>query len=152
MKFSVNTESMLNISNLASLIAQSINEGSGSINSITTHNDWNCKERDAINQGVIELKRCFANLNEHMLDFSKDIARSSAMVEELVANQKMAFGEADAEFASLYAIKTSESVSPMQKYNINMDGIALQTGLENYAAAAFKDTLKICHFDDIRFD
>lgn len=82
MTISVNTDTMNEIAALAARISSELTEANQCMFSITEHNDWNCVERDKINEIIFNLKKCAEQLKDCADDYSAVVRKSAASFDE----------------------------------------------------------------------
>lgn len=65
----INPDTMTQIASSISGAHDAVEQASSILHSITTHQDWNCKERDTINEDIIANAKTVLNINERMTHF-----------------------------------------------------------------------------------
>ena len=77
MVISVNTEKMNELSNLAMNISSELSEACSCLSPVTIHNDWNCVERDNINEAIMINKKCVGELMSCAENISSVVAKTA---------------------------------------------------------------------------
>ena len=107
MTISVNTDTMNEIAALAAQISTELTEASQCMFSITEHDDWNCIERDRINEIIVNLKRCAEQLKDCADDYSAAVRKSADSFNEFEKTNPQYLQDMHTSLADVLKIKTS---------------------------------------------
>ncbi len=70
MIISIDTEAMVSLANLAEAVNTELSSAFSCLLPVTEHHDWNCKERDTVNEAVTSVRTSALKLKETAADFS----------------------------------------------------------------------------------
>ncbi len=152
----VDTEKIFAMSSLAMQTKDVLESCVKIISSLTEHNDWNCIERDYVNESLLTTKSKVLSLNNNIDYFSgtlKNVASQFESFENAIPNQ---YQSLENSFADYFAIGSqnitsnigtnSEKIASTISKNVHVSG-----GLENYSLGSLTNDLKVCSFDDVDF-
>lgn len=154
MIISVDTEVMLNMASLASSSYTEVEQCSALADTITTHNGWNCKERDLINEKILDTKKRVHQLFENIETFSKALNSAAARFQDteneyirLIQNLDCTIGGA------LSAVPVCATVSPTMAdvASYLSESTNAAHGIESYSVGNLADSIQLCEFSDIDF-
>ena len=91
------------------------------LKSVTSHDDWNCKEKDQINQILEDLKSQCSVLENEFDDYSEKVKRESDFYNELVREEIKSGMEVDSDISELMTLLSG----------INKDGATQTTMIGN---------------------
>ena len=77
MIISVNTERISELSTLAMNISSELSSAYTALFPVTTHDDWNCAERDDINDAVLTNKKCVGELMSCAERFASIVSKTA---------------------------------------------------------------------------
>ena len=77
MLISIDTVLMNELADLANAVCEELTEANICFNPITTHDDWNCAERDKINDIIINCKKYADALKEGSQNFSSSVRKAA---------------------------------------------------------------------------
>ncbi len=155
MIISVDTEKMLTISNLANQINAELEACANILMPVVEHNDWNCKERYAINDAINAIKSNSNILFDGIGDFAKSIVKVTDMFNEFEASIPNKYQHLDAVLGSMFAIETPVTTSPSTSgITTDVVGTISQNihtigGLENNALGNLTNEIQLCKFEDV---
>ena len=75
------------------------------LNSVTTHNDWNCVERDWINESICDVKRFNETVSRNIESYSSSISQQANRFSEYENELLARFAQFDASLGELHRIK-----------------------------------------------
>lgn len=125
---------------------------------VVEHDDWNCKERDVINESIAEVKKYAGELRETMDTFSTLMTRVAASFDELDALIPKQFAGMEAVLGDVFSTPTpytaanatiggmSETACAKIAEDIYVDG-----GIENIALETLDKPIQMCSFSDVDF-
>lgn len=93
MLISVDIELMNELADLANAVCEELTEANACFTSVTTHDDWNCSERDTINDIIIHCKQFAEELREGSQSFSASIRKASDTFNEFEHRNPQALQE-----------------------------------------------------------
>lgn len=112
----VNTTLSLELVQTATSASHTITDALATLNRITTHDDWACKERDTINEYIITNKNRARQLQENMESFLNAIRQSALTFENVEASISDMFSNVDSLLSDILSITegiTSVSGTPI---------------------------------------
>ena len=108
--FKVETDSLDAIVSCLNKANVDVNSCVTTLKSVTSHNDWNCKERDQINQMLEGVKsKCTVFANE-FVDYSVRVKRESDFYSELVREENKRGMEVDSDISELMALLSGTNI------------------------------------------
>ena len=114
MVISVNTEKMNELSNLAVSISAELSDACVCLSPITEHNDWNCAERDGINEAILTEKKSAGDLMSFAETFASAVTKAATAFIDLEKKNPQALMELQSilsETCSVYTPSSSRHVS-----------------------------------------
>ena len=78
-----------------------------SADAVTVHDDWNCSERDLINESILKVKKNNGVLNENMVSFSNQVNEIAAKFEEFDRSLLTSFSSFDSSIGDMYRIENA---------------------------------------------
>lgn len=156
MIISIDIDEMQEISNTLQLAKEKIDESANIVSRIVEHNNWNCRERDTINQRIYSIKSQQKNMQEKFGTFAEKIKISAAQFSEIDTKTLTAFRDLDALFSQILSVSTAtasnnnrttqfgETISNIKKINVN-------DGFSSYAIGGICDPIRVCKFSSILF-
>lgn len=156
MTISVDTEKIKLMSSLIQNANSEIDECVANLSFVTEHNDWNCKERDLINEGILEVKKDAAILQESIDYFAAIMKRIADMFDEFESAIPNKYQKIDAYLGTTLSIPCEES--SVGAFTVSMElkdqissGVHMSGGLENNAIGNLTNPIHVCNFDDVNF-
>lgn len=119
MVISINTEKMNELSNLAMSISSELSEACVCLSPITAHNDWNCAERDNINEAILTNKKCAGDLINFAESFSSAVTKAATAFTDLEKKNPQALLDLQAILSESFSVYTPSSVGHVSSYNWN---------------------------------
>lgn len=129
------------------------------------HDDWNCVERDAINDALIRIKEMQIRLAEIIRDFSSALCKASSDFSEAEAALPKSFSVVDQVAAEGLSVISDPTVH--NDYNNSgiidhsvigdlasdiSESAVIDDRLSSYTLTGINDPVRICDFDSIDFD
>ncbi len=165
---SVDTEVIRQIVSVCSTANESINEAVDALNRVTSHNDWNCKERDTINEYTSQNKIKIRALQERSRNFLSVLTSVSYDFENAENSIGDMFSSLEGLLGGIIAIPIVKPASEVIQENStytdsNMwpsnilsklqdtinHSLIKQNPLVNYSLSRLFDSISICNFSDI---
>lgn len=150
MLISINTEVLASVAALARSINEEINEISAIMNRVTTHDDWNCKERDGINDAIVEnrnMQTTVQNMSENFAALLTDIADRFLEAEKTLPNK---FQGIDAILGTAISVANRlKNTQPVSVVTIGatLSNVSLTDSMQCYEVESFTDNINICDFN-----
>ncbi len=135
MEIRVDTSLMQLMANTTLRAKDSVEEAREASNVVTVHNDWNCAERDYINDAILEVKKKNGIICENMSMFASKVNEIAAKFEEfdrLLASQYSSF---DAAIGELHRIESPVVTGSTQIHSFEkseLEKILTPIGENNY--------------------
>ena len=150
MIISIDTEVLSSVASLARSINEEISQISEIMKRVTTHDDWNCKERDSINEAIANNRSAQANLQEISEDFARSLTSISEQFLEAERTLPSKFQHIDSLIGQAVSIRNNlnhnENVSDEVISVIRAD-IKLTNSMECYELESLTDNINVCSFD-----
>ncbi len=150
MIISIDTDVLSEVASLARSINEEINQISEIMQRVTIHEDWNCKERDAINDAITNNRKAQANLQEMSESFSGTLTSISERFLEAERDLPSKFQHLDSMIGSALSvvdkIRNSDNISSGIVREIRAD-IKLTDSMECYELESLTDNINICGFE-----
>lgn len=155
MIISVDTELMNEMATLASNANSELDICIAILTAITSHNDWNCKERDAINDNIATVKKNAGMLKENMDIFASSVRQIADQFRTFEGTMLQQFQGAESSFGQTISSFLNGDIS----LNQNAGFVSQQTAeyisselltqdrLENYAVGNMLEPLQVCEYN-----
>lgn len=157
MIISVDTEIMRLMANLSRDIDTELDGATSHLTTVVDHNDWNCKERDVINETVNNVKKRNQRLKEDFEHFDSVIQQIANQFDEAEAAIPQKYQALDVLTGSIlssssYGGSVSNSAGQSSAAMANtIQNEVLQSGLENYEIGNLTDGIQVCDFSNVDF-
>lgn len=156
MIISIDTEKMNTMASLAQNVRAEIDDCVTSLIPVVEHNDWNCKERDLINDGIIGVKKNAVILQEALDSFSSLMKQVASLFDAFEASLPNKYQQIDAFLGSTFAIPCVESTvatgsTTTEVTSAIAEGMRTSGGLENNALGNLTNPIQVCNFDDLDY-
>lgn len=145
----IDTAVMRQMANTSLRVESLVEEAMKLSNAITTHNDWNCQERDVINDSVSLVKKNNVRINEKVEIFANKIAASAEQFDELDRSLLTRFQQFDSSVGELFAVKGVTTIAPSsvaQEIPVKIDP---ELNWESYHATTLFRPISVVKFDEI---
>ncbi len=156
MIISIDIEDMQEIANMLELAREKINDSVCAVSSIVEHNNWNCKERDMINDKILTVKNEQRTTQEKFDVFADKIRISAMQFSEIDAKTLTAFRDLDSVFSRLLSVPTASasgtSCAQLDQTVKSVKAITVSDGLSSYSLGGIDAPIRMCEFDNIKFD
>ena len=150
MIISIDTEVLSSVASLARSINEEISQISEIMKRVTTHDDWNCKERDSINDAITNNRNAQVNLQEISEDFARSLTSISEQFLEAERSLPSKFQHIDSligQAASINGNLNSNKNVSDGFVRVICDDIKLTNSMECYELESMTDNINICKFD-----
>lgn len=156
MIISVDIDEMAEISNTLQFAKEKIDESANIVSHIVEHNNWNCRERDTINQKIYSIKSQQKNMQEKFEIFAEKIKISATQFSEIDSKTLTAFRNLDALFSQILSIPAVSTSNDTRAVIIgetinNIKNINVNDGFSSYAIGGICDPIRVCKFSSILF-
>lgn len=156
MIISVDTEKMNTMASLAQSVNSEIDACVTSLIPVVEHNDWNCKERDLINEGIISVKKNAGVLRETIDSFSSLMKQVAVLFDEFEASLPNKYQHIDSLLGTTFSIPCEESSVVTGAVTTDVttamaEGVRVTGGLENNALGNLTKPIQMCNFEDLDF-
>lgn len=152
MIISLDTEIMLQMASLAASSFEEVNQCADTANRITAHNDWNCKERDVINDSVAQTKVKIHRLYENIEHLSNALSQVATRFQDSENEYIQMFGRLDCSIGSMLSVApAAASISPAMGSAASYvrESSALPHGMESYSVGSLAEPIQMCNFSDV---
>ena len=151
MIISIDTEVLSSVAALARSINEEIDHISEIMNRVTVHDDWNCKERDIINDSITNNRKSQTELQEMSEQFAVSITRIAEQFLEAEKSLPNKFQHIDSLIGSALSLgnglnRTDGNVSADAIRTLTSD-IVLTESMQCYEIDSFTDNINICSFE-----
>ena len=119
MVISINTEKMNELSNLAMRISSELSEACVCLSPIAAHNDWNCAERDSINEAILTDKKCAGNLMTFAESFASAVTKAATAFTDLEQKNPQALLDLQSILSETCSVFTPSSPGHVSGYDWN---------------------------------
>ena len=100
-----------------------LNQAADAANAITIHDDWNCKERDIINDNVLNIKKFDSKICEKMNYFAEKVNELATQFEEFDKMLSSQFSSFDSSVGDMYQVGHSLGGNAVQFHSISENDI-----------------------------
>ena len=158
MIISIDTEIIYLMANLAQNVREELETCMNVLSPIEEHNDWNCKERDSINENILLVKKGNKQLQEMIEVFAnamRSVAQEFSNFEMINSNE---YQQVETSYGAALSIPCKQSVSNISEgktmyetaVGISQD-MHVSGRIENFSLGNLTETLKVCNFSDVDF-
>lgn len=109
MIISVNTDKMNELANLAASVSAELSEACACLSPVTVHDDWNCAERDVINEAIQINKKSAADLMNCAENFSSAMTKTAESFTDFELKNPLALQSLKESFSKTISIYTPNS-------------------------------------------
>lgn len=106
----IDTSLMQQMANIALRAATSMEEAMKSAEAVTEHNDWNCVERDFINENILKIKKNNHKINENMALFSSKINELAEKFNDFDHSLMAKFSNFDSSIGNMMRIEDAKKI------------------------------------------
>ncbi len=158
MIISVDTRKMDTIVAAASGVSTEIDACVSTLLPVVEHNDWNCKERDGINDGITAVKNKVRQLQENVTVFADMVKKTAAMFDAFELSVPNKYQQLDLMLGAVFA---ESCAAPSTVSHVGAAGTEIADsiakdfrvvgGLENNAIGSLTAPIALCEFDSVDF-
>ncbi|MEE3450689.1 MAG: hypothetical protein VZR27_08330 [Acutalibacteraceae bacterium] len=152
MIISINTEVLASVAALARSINEEICRISEIMQRVTIHDDWNCKERDTINDRITNNRLAQVKLQEMSDSFAGSVTSIADQFLEAERSLPNRFQHIDSIIGSSISVggglEKSGNISADRIRSLT-SGVVLTDPMECYEVESVTDSINICSFDQI---
>ena len=141
------------ISTLANSISDELNTCSKIVNTLSDHNDWNCKERDDVIEKTENIKKAFTQLAELSNTFASEMFQLKSEFEQFSSLVPNEIAQTNSSLGQSYSIKSTMADSNV---GVNTSAVAsgfadipVNGGMENYALASVTQPISACSYESV---
>lgn len=150
MIISIDTELLNQIASLALAANTEIEDGSARLKMVVEHNDWNCKERDQINENILGIKTAQSKLTELIVEYSNAMNRIASTFSDAENSLPNEFQHIDVMIGSALSLTGSSSgggeVTTAAISSI-ADSTVINSNVQSYEMANLNNEISICDFE-----
>lgn len=158
MIISIDTEKINTIASLAQNINLEIDETVSALLPVVEHNDWNCVERDAINESILEVKKNVCCLQEYIESLASAMKQVASLFDAFEASVPSKYQYIDSLLGSVFSVPCYLQSTNVVPGGVTADitdamakGVRVNGGLENNALGNLTNPLQVCNFADVDF-
>lgn len=153
---SIDSDIMRSIADNAASAVQEIHSGQEKLLNVTTHDDWNCRERDQINERVTELKKSVTVLQQTTERYLEIIKRTADRFDVADLNITKSFQGVRDRLGKAFSIPTPNTHElPSKRMKELKDSLTCGTTWMDvhryYGLCEIDAPLKVCSFSDFDF-
>lgn len=119
MEIKVDTLLMQQMASCSLRAQKYLKQASETANAITIHDDWNCKERDLINDNVMKIQKHDGIICENMIVFSTKVNELASRFEEFDKLLSSKFSTFDSSIGDMYNAGNATTYADAQLYSVN---------------------------------
>lgn len=154
MIISINTDTINQMAAAVNSANQELENCAAVLSTVMEHNDWNCLERDAINESIRTLKAKAAKLEEDMGRFAGAMRQAAQDFNDLEQSLPAQFQHMDTVLAQLNGIPSGGTAG----VNSVTAGVAQTAAaevttvsrLESYSVGSLSEDIQVCRFADFQ--
>lgn len=156
MIISVDTEKMNSMASLAQRINAEIDLCITALLPVVQHSDWNCRERDEINDGIATIRKNATVLQENIDTFSSRLKYVASLFDEYEASLPNQYQQISTLLGNSFSAPcagttvasgaVTAGVSAAMAENVRVSG-----GLENNALGNLTNPIQLCKFEEVDF-
>lgn len=150
MIISIDTETLNQMVVLALNANNEIENSALKLSMVVEHDDWNCKERDQINEYILNIKSKQKKLTETIADFSTALNKIAAVFGEAEQSLPNEFQHIDTMIASALSLSgTAASTGAVTAASVNslLDSTVINNSVQSYEFANLNNAINICSFE-----
>lgn len=153
---SIDSDVLRGLAAKANATVSEISAGIDKLNMVTTHNDWNCVERDSINELITYAKKKTNTLSINTQTFLDLVRQSANRFDEVDSNTTKAFQSVQDLLGDFFSIKSPivDLGSGEVSTRIN-DTIYASTQVHDFQTANVINNMnapiKVCYYADLDF-
>lgn len=104
---SVDTDELYNVASIAKQANDALTDAMFHLNQVTTHNDWSCTERFAINEHILNNRKMIVNLHDASENFYNVLHQVAQDFDTKEKEISTWFSSVDEELATVFDVSTS---------------------------------------------
>ena len=153
---SIDSDIMRNISGNAAAAVQEVSSGTEKLLSITTHDDWNCYERDLINEKTLAIRKKITDLKSTTERYLDIINRTADRFDSADLNITKSFQEVQKRLGNALSVPTpkNDMLSGIKTTELKDKltcGTTWMDAHKYYGLCEMDAPLKVCLFSDLDF-
>ena len=153
---SIDSDVLRGLTSTANATVSEISAGVEKLNMVTTHDDWNCVERDYINEQITSAKKRINNLSINTQTYLDLIRQSANKFDEVDSNTTKAFQRVQDSLSDFFAIKSpvvhlSSGASSAQFRDALYDSTQVHDFQTANIVKNIDSPIKVCYFSDLDF-
>lgn len=163
---SIDTALLRELVSASSVANDAIDNAVDALNRVSTHNDWGCKEKYAINEYAITNRNKIKQLQENSRGFLNVITQVSNEFEASEKSILDMFSSVESIISEVISIppqviniasKTAKNIFEQIKTKVDLEQIkkgwaSTNPSLENYQWATIWKPIQVCTFEDINLE
>ena len=156
----IDSDVLRSLASVADSAAQEMTSAAEKLNNVTVHDDWNCAERDIINEHIISVKKKTTALQNKTQSFLELIRNTANKFDIADSNINLSFVNLQNTVSDyLSVVSTTESISPNTTLSkvIQLPSFMTDHWTEyhdywtKYLLSNFGSSIKVCKYSDVDF-
>lgn len=153
---SIDSDVLRSLVSMANTTLSEISTGVEKLNCVTTHDDWNCLERDYINEIIISAKKRINTLSVNTQTYLDLIRQSADKFDEADSDTTKAFQRVQDSLSDFFSIKSpvvhlSSGASSMQLRDTVYDSKRVSNFQTANIVKNIDSPIKVCYYSDLDF-
>ena len=133
-EFIIDIDTMNDIALNARNALAAVNDCTDLLGSVVTHDDWTCKERDAINECIIDIRSNAISIRDAFEEFSSAVTHTADRYIEMVNSEQNEILEINQALGDLYALTCCGVVPTIMSGSTTS---SIVSGINNVQTTAF---------------
>lgn len=153
---SIDSDVLRSLVSKANTTVSEISAGVEKLNHVTTHDDWNCAERDHINEMIVSAKKRIETLSINTQSCLDLIRQSADKFDEADSNTTKAFQRVQDSLSDFFSIKSpivhfGSGASSMQLRDTLFDSNQVHDFQTANIVQNMNAPIKVCYYSDLDF-
>ena len=132
--FDVDIDVLLEIADLSQKAESEISESASVLKTLISHADWNCKEKDLIDNDISKIKKVSDQLSMAFSDYASAVRQISSRYIDFINEEKEEMLEIEARVGEFYALLSTGVVPTVNSGNYTSQSIS---SIDNISANAY---------------
>ena len=150
----IDSDILRSMTSVAGTAVDDITSGKDKLYNVTTHDDWNCVERDYINDGIMNMKKKIDILQGKTSYFLELIKQSADKFDSVDCETSRFFQDTNGSIGDSFAIQSSISNNTALSASQEVQELLLSKGADyHWTGYILSSTqpIKICNYSDLDF-
>ncbi len=153
---SIDSDVLRGLATAANATVSEISAGVEKLNAVTTHDDWNCAERDQINEQITAAKKKINTLSINTQTLLDLIRQSANRFDEVDSNTTKAFQSVQDSLSDFFSIKSpvvhlSQGAASTQLHDTLYDATQIHDLQTANIINNINAPIKVCYYSDLDF-